>query len=52
MTHEHKLRRSFNIAAIIMGDKWICKLCGKYCDYDEMLSQQKVKATQEKRERA
>lgn len=41
--HEHKLRPSYNPIARLMGDKWVCKLCGRYFNYDGMLAQQKTK---------
>ena len=47
MTHQHKLRPSLNPAARFMGDKWACKLCGAYFNYDQMLE---IKATNQKKE--
>lgn len=35
--HICKLRPSLNPMARLMGDKWICRLCGQYHDYDGKL---------------
>lgn len=36
MTHICKPRPSFNLVARLFGDKWVCKLCGRYLDYDDV----------------